>query len=525
MNEPAAQLSPPPARWTWPEIAALSAILLVAALLRLHRIASHSFWTDELFTVQAVNGTGLSGTFDLPFNVVLNPAPSPTKMAPVHPWWYTLRADGHENNPPLFYLLTRAWVRLFGYSERSFRAHAAVWSLEAVLLLYILVRRRGSAVAPALWAAAMMALAQQHIQLAQNARSYPMLLALCLWAALALTSIEQGGTPTKRQWWLLTLMLLAALLTHYTALQVLVTLIAYALLSLRGPQRRAVVTACFAAFAGFALLWGRAIYVQHKIQGFADPQIFIDDSHGHIARTLWRFALLPSMFLGEPPAGWDALAALGILLVPAALLVAKGPQKRRDALLWSLWFVAASLPTLCVDLARGSLRLNVLRFTILASPAIYALLADLTSRLRPPALRHLLPATALLSCALATPLAYDHSALPDWRRVASKIAAVARPGDLIVIAPTTSDADVCHMWAMLATHYLSPMPGPLMILTAPHDSATLWRTFADHKSVTVITDDADHDGIFRYVKNPAIAYDYQIGQIYRFDPKQSKPTP
>jgi 4-amino-4-deoxy-L-arabinose transferase-like glycosyltransferase len=514
MNEPSVQLPPP--RWTWPEIAGFWAILLVAALLRFDRISAHSFWTDELFTVQAVNGTGLSGTFGLPLNVVLNPAPTPTRMAPAQPWWCTLRVDGHENNPPLFYLLTRAWVSLFGYSERSFRAHAAVWSLAVVVLLYILIRRRTSAVAPALWAAAMTALAEQHIQLAQNARSYPMLLALCLLAALALTAIEQRGASTSRSA-MLALALFLGLLTHYTALGVVIALIAYALLCFRGAQRRAIVMACIMAVGAFTVLWGRAIWIQHNVQGFVDPQIFVDDGPGHIARTLWRFALLPSIFLGQPPSGWDTVAAVRVILVPIALAAANGVGRRRDAILWSLWFAGATLPPLGADLVNGSLRLDIPRFTILASPAIYALVSTLTVALRP-VLRHVLPAAAVLSCALTTHLAYDHTALPDWRRVATKIAGVAKTGDLIVIAPDTSDPDLSHMWAMLATHYLHPIPGPLMILTAPHDVPKLWPSFAAYHGVVIITSDADHDGIFPHVTPTAIAYDYQIGQIYRFDP-------
>src|SRR2546421_9030385 len=99
-----------PPRWTWGEVAALSLILAVGGSLRFHRIAEHSFWIDEFFTMESVNGTSLAGTFAVPLNKVLEPAPRPTMMAPLRPWWNLLRPDGHDNNPPLFYLLTRMWV-------------------------------------------------------------------------------------------------------------------------------------------------------------------------------------------------------------------------------------------------------------------------------------------------------------------------------------------------------------------------------------------------------------------------------
>ena len=48
----------PQPRLRWPEIAAISAILIIAGLLRFHRITANSFWTDELFTVQSTAAAG-----------------------------------------------------------------------------------------------------------------------------------------------------------------------------------------------------------------------------------------------------------------------------------------------------------------------------------------------------------------------------------------------------------------------------------------------------------------------------------
>src|SRR5437879_232719 len=85
-----------PPRWSWGEIAMLALIIAVGAFLRFYRIAEHSFWVDELFTIESVNGTGLAGTFDIPVNVVLDPAPAPTTEMPVRPWWHVLRPDRHD---------------------------------------------------------------------------------------------------------------------------------------------------------------------------------------------------------------------------------------------------------------------------------------------------------------------------------------------------------------------------------------------------------------------------------------------
>jgi hypothetical protein len=507
------EIASPPPRWSLAEVLALACILAVAALVRFHRIGGHSFWLDELFTVQAVNGTGLAGTYELPRDTILDPAPQPSAMRPLRPWWRILCPDPHDIHPPLFYLLTRGWVSLFGYTEAGFRSQAAVWSLAAVLLLHLTLRLR-SGVVVGLFAAAIMALAQPQIQLAQNARSYPMIEALVLLACLLITSIEKRG-PTSVRCWALMLILLAAVLTHYSSVGAVGALGLYALLCLRDRQRRAVIASCIAASVAFALIWGRAAWLQSAGESAREPVRFLDSSEHHIRASFLRFASLPAEFLNEAPPGWKWLAPASLLLLPLSLL--QPPSRRRDNLFWVLLFAGGAVPVLCADLARGSTRLDMPWYSILGAPAVYALLAGITSALRPAALRHALPALAVFSSAVAVPDAYLHGLRPDWRRLGRAVAAMAQRGDAVVIIPIGDDPLHGPLFTLCATHYAQPLRGPLLVLSGPA-TPDLRRRLAGCDGVVVITDDSSADGVRQDVEPITLRILPLEGHVYRFVP-------
>jgi hypothetical protein len=513
--------SPSP-RWSIGEIVALACILVVGAVVRFHRIGGHSFWVDELFTVQAVNGKGLAGTYELPRDVILDPAPEPSAMRPIYPWWHILRPDLHDIHPPLFYLLTRGWVSVFGYTEAGFRSHAAIWSLVAVLMLHLTLRWRNGA-AVGLWAAAIMALAQPQIQLAQNARSYPMIEALVLGACLCVTVIEKRGASRRRSWALM-LVLLAAMMTHYSCVAAVAALGVYGLLCLRGGQRRAVVGACVTASVAFGMLWGWAAWRQSSGESAREPVQFLDSSSHHVRDTLLRFASLPAGFLNEPQPQWQRFAPASALLLVVALLQLR-TARRRESAFWLLLFAGGAIPVLCADLARRSTRLDLIWYSILGAPAVYALLASITADLRP-ALRFCLPAAAALGCAAAIPDAYLHGLRPDWRQMGRAAAALARDGDLVMVVPTlTSDPLHEAQFTLCAMHYAQPLCGPLLVLSGPTTiPPDLRPALARYRGVVVITDTTSDDAVPRDV-GPTPGRIFVIeGRVYRFVPPEAWKT-
>jgi hypothetical protein len=189
--------------------------------------------------------------------------------------------------------------------------------------------------------------------------------------------------------------------------------------------------------------------------------VFLDEPHGHVLRTLGRAASLPGEFLSPPQFGWERIARITaiICILPLFLL-----RRRPDLLLWTLWAPLCIAPTLAIDLAAGSSSLNHLRYTILASPAVYALLAALTTRLASTLLRHALPALAVLA-GLATIGSITDEIRPDWRRLGTAVRGIARPGDVTVINMRRIDARQSGAFVLLGIeHYAWPLPGPVLLL-------------------------------------------------------------
>ena len=152
-------------------------ILLGGLLLRAVALRAQSLWLDEAVTW--ANAT--------------------------HPTWGgTLFAE--SNHPPVWWLLTRAWVGVFGESEQSLRMPAALLGVVAIWLAYLLAlrlfdpartpRRGGwgprvatpeasrTARGLALWFAGFMAASAYFTEYAQEARMYPLMLVEGLGLAL-----------------------------------------------------------------------------------------------------------------------------------------------------------------------------------------------------------------------------------------------------------------------------------------------------------------------------------------------------
>jgi 4-amino-4-deoxy-L-arabinose transferase-like glycosyltransferase len=176
--------------------------LLAALFLRLYRLDYHSIWYDEAATWG--NATHAR-------------------------WIDTVMAE--SNHPPVWWIVTRAWLTVFSGAEAALRMPAALCGVLAVALAYLLARRladpahvpsRGGFIggypsAP-LWVVGFAAVNPFWIEYAQEARMYAAVLAesllLCL---LYLRYLDRGGRST-----LVAYALTAALgvYTHYYAVLV-----------------------------------------------------------------------------------------------------------------------------------------------------------------------------------------------------------------------------------------------------------------------------------------------------------------
>jgi 4-amino-4-deoxy-L-arabinose transferase-like glycosyltransferase len=152
----------------WLQLAAVTALLILAAALRCHALGAQSFWNDEGSSyVQALR----------PFMEIADNA-------------------GRDIHPPGYYWLLGGWRLLAGTSEFALRALSVFASLMSIAFTYALGRRLFGGVA-GLTAALLVALNSFSIYYAQEARMYAL---LALWAAAAFWALAAFLRNPNGKW-------------------------------------------------------------------------------------------------------------------------------------------------------------------------------------------------------------------------------------------------------------------------------------------------------------------------------------
>ena len=121
---------PPISRRHW---AILCAVLAAAALLRFYQIGGPSLWKDEIWSVEMAMGRG-SVHDQLPPNVIRTDQPDLTGLAAAAPWWSICTHLGGVTHPPLYFVVLRGWMDLFGTGALATRSLSAIFSLAAILV-------------------------------------------------------------------------------------------------------------------------------------------------------------------------------------------------------------------------------------------------------------------------------------------------------------------------------------------------------------------------------------------------------
>lgn len=224
--------------------------------------------------------------------------------------------------------------------------------------------------------------------------------------------------------------------------------------------------ALLAGVATFAAVWGPTLAI-HVRGGEVHSAYLVDDAPGHVGRTLVRLAVLPARSLNELSPRMTAVACFGAIVFVLPLLLRR---RRPDLALWGWWMVGAVAPALAIDLLKRWEQLDRLRYTSLATPAFYAMIAAVVGGSLVPRrvwLRHVVPAVAVLSCIVSLPRAYDErqNPQPDYPWLADNFANRAEPGDVLVFHHAT-DRGSPVLWYMAMFWYVPPaaMPDTVVFL-------------------------------------------------------------
>jgi mannosyltransferase len=411
--------------------------------------------------------------------------PDLTSLPAAAPWphiWTHLSGAVH---PPLYFILLRWWIDLSGNGPGATRALSVVFSLAAIPLLFDACRLlHGGRVA--LLAAAIMAVAVAQLDYAQETRGYALLILLTVAAADALIRIEKLGASARR------LVVLGAAmagmaLTHYESAGALAALAVYAAVRLRGRARARTFFAIAATAILVLAVWGPWFYQQ-----VATIHSLLTDFWSNTTPTLesrsfaWRLVSLPAQYLcGEQwlqtLPRWLIVASALLTLILPTLRVAWKPQ----LLLWVLLMWGTILFVAVTDLIHHTTSLQYVRYTLAASPGVYAVLAATDWPPRP-FVRDLAPLCAVAALCLAGIKRLDHPmpAKEDWAQFARFVDTYAQPDDLLVffnesnwVSPGT--------WYMGFKYYAPQSDRPWMTLHQSADAQTL-RRLAGRRSLWLI---------------------------------------
>jgi uncharacterized membrane protein len=488
------------------QLSLLALIVIAGAFLRFCQISRPSLWLDEIWSIEMARGQG-SQHDQFIDGVIRTDQPDLTDLAGAAPWpkiWSHLQLVIH---PPLYFLALRWWMDLFGTTAAATRSLSAIVSLLGIGIFFDVCRLlNGPRIA--FIATALMAVTLAQIEFAQEARSYPQLIFLGLCCCDALVRIERFG-PSLRRLFLLAIGLIAFMLTHYLAAGAVAAISIYSLLRLRGKTRNRVIAALAVAALFTAAVWGWQFCEQMRTFPDFNPGYLKENRPHHLLHVLSRIIKLPMQyFLGETRGQQIRLpiqiAAMLILLYAISRL-----RARPDLLLWVLWIICIIGWSAAQDFAHHSRILDYLRYTILASPGIYVLIAAIDfPRLGP--LRSALPNAAIAILAITTTLQMREGLPPhmDCRSFSQYIDSHAKPDDLLLYYYPSRFASP-GIWYMCFKYYSPESHRPWLTLRKAPDPALLAQ-LQKRGSLWVI-------GLYANSYGPQILPGWQVQQTFSND--------
>lgn len=403
-----------PVRGWW--LLPFAAIVALAFVLQLADLGARSLWFDEIYTVRIAGEPTLD---DL---------------------WASYRES--ERQPPLHYLLLRAWMSIAGSGDAAVRVPFAVLAAASVwLVAWLALRLLGRRVA--LYGAFLLAISPALLMFGRMARYYSLAVFLTLLSSVFLVEAlrRHGAAERTWPWWLLYCGATAALLlSSYVGGAVVACQVAAVLVGCGGSVReRAPLTLAPALFALLSLAWlgvgfdrvhGAIAEAQPVGRPGATTSALLD-----VAYPFYAFGL------GVTQLPWEPATVVGIAALVVVAPIGLRAVAKTGGMAW--------LPVIMVAGVVGVVALTfVVRFhgfTFLAGPAralpalpFFAVLVAAGLAHTPPRWAGLLLAGLVVSCAVADRNYYlgrqYHSppyALPS-RELAQTLVRMADSNDLVV---------------------------------------------------------------------------------------------
>jgi uncharacterized membrane protein len=283
----------------------------------------------------------------------------------------TIRALATENSqhPPLYYLLTRWWVQIWGNSVAVIRSLSALFSLLLFPAIYWLCLELFDKPLVSWMAIALFAVSPFQLLLAQEARQYSLwAVMITLSSALLLYALR---TNTRRSWIAYAISLSLSFYTFPLTLLVAVSHVLYVFVVNQARITRSMLHYLGAAIAGFAafLPWVLVVVIRsQKVESTTDWLSRPMDLLSLI--KLW-FLNLSRLFIDfnsdfdyhlNNPITYLVPVIIGLAVYAIYFLYSRGPQSSAQFLL--LLFGACSLVFVVTDLVSGGRRSAIARYLI-----------------------------------------------------------------------------------------------------------------------------------------------------------------
>lgn len=450
----------------WP-VFLLLCVLLIGFVARFYKLDEKSLWSDEIATI----ATSMGNSIDPEAYSLRNERFDPP--APVTAKAYQLRAtQSHGKNnlgqtawvlkdnihPPLFFWLMNLWIQAFGLDAGVLRVPAALFGVLSVALVYALALKL-TRLSPdsfsekgrqgfALLAASLMAFSAYHVDHAQDARQYTLLIGLALGAVWLMVDLIQKQGKGWPQWLLLALLLAAGLYTQYFFFLFMVFVLGRLLWQSRyGTAFLTGVLSCGLLIALLFVPW----------LGIFKQQMAFLAIAGHYTAGLWNPVQLPEklwrvfceFFLPDSKLG---------KLIPLLILLGWGlsnrfakKQKKSAAFTAPVlgvtlsWLLFLGFGQIILDILRDAHTATIRRYLLLTSPAaalllayaLYAMFWNLKqSRWQWAAVGLTGLLLLLMGADTANALLKSHTSSDEFKLAATRINQLSGPNDLVLVHKT-----------------------------------------------------------------------------------------
>lgn len=372
-------------------------ILALGSFLRVYQLGTESLWLDESLSIKE------------------------SAMS-----WRGIAEDTYH--PPLYFIILRFWINLFGTSEVTLRSLSAIFGIISILLIYqvgsILFDRRVGLISGLL-----LAISNSQIYYSQEARAYSLLVLLSLSSYLFFIKILRGDKKRHYLCYFLATVLLGY--THNFGLLIIASQILYFFLFWSRYRLQRVKFAGTEAVTIFCLL-PLASLLGWEVKNIATHGFWIPEPElCSIFGTL-------SVFSGSGPAKFFINLTFFLLVIIGFFSIRLGSGKWRwkmpveslknislkvrrelieEELLLIIWLSISILVPFIVSKIMTPIYWD--RYMIGASPALYLLVAKGMGNLNRKWLFYLVMILIVLLSSLGLYQYYSNDVKEQWREVAS----------------------------------------------------------------------------------------------------------